>query len=524
MSAEDLGRIVGESVTSIRFRSRVDRDVHVGDLLVAEDTRSRFFLRVVNVHHGAEAAGPDWVERVAGNMIAMENSGQPFRLHESDRRLYRIGVCQPLGYVRLSDGRFRKLKGLPPHFASVRRARPDDWAFLKPYMGDVEVGYLRSGEDIVRFPVGIDSARAFPYHIGVFATTGMGKSNLMKVLAGSVLESGRCGLLLLDPHGEYYDGGTSDKKGLRDHPAARRLSIYSARQLRGSYHALRLSSQEIEVADLKNLFEFSGPQADFLDAARSHFRDGWFSEVAEKGEAQLLGEVPGKFFEGTIAVVKRKLRRLVANGLVHRDPKVTVTKPILEDLRRGRVVLVDTGGLPEAEELLVATVLARTVFETNKQSFGSPEFGEQPPMLIALEEAQRVLGKGSGNANVFAQIAREGRKFKTGLCAITQQPKTLDKEVISQFNTLFILGLADKQDRDKLVESAKQDIASLETEIQTLMPGECLITSPYAPFAIPCAVHLYEEWVGQGKPDSAPPISTGETPRSLPRRSDPGFD
>jgi DNA helicase HerA-like ATPase len=396
-------------------------------------------------------------------------------------------------------------------------------------MGDVEVGYLRSGEDIVPFPVGVDSSRAFPYHVGVFATTGMGKSNLMKVLAGSVLESGRAGLLLLDPHGEYFDGGTAGKKGLRDHPAARRLSVYSNRKLRGNYHALTLSAHEIDVADLKNLFEFSGPQAEFLDASRSHYREGWFSEVCDKTEAQLLAEVPGRFFEGTVAVVKRRLRRLTTNGLVHRDPKVTVTKPILDDLRRGRVVLVDTGGLLEAEELLVATVLARSIFEANKSAFGSAEFADQPPILVALEEAQRVLGNRSGNANVFAQIAREGRKFKTGLCAITQQPKTLDKEVISQFNTLFILGLADKQDRDKLVESAKQDIASLETEIQTLMPGECLITSPYAPFAIPCAVHLYENWVstrdGKGAAGgdriAEPRLGAGPAPNG---DAAPGFD
>ena len=71
----------------------------------------------------------------------------------------------------------------------------------------------------------------------------------------------------------------------------------------------------------------------------------------------------------------------------------------------------------------------------------------------------------------------------------------LDKEVISQFNTLFILGLADKRDRDILQDSAKQDVSQLENEIQMLMPGECLITSPYAPFAVPALVHLYEDYL-----------------------------
>jgi hypothetical protein len=117
-----------------------------------------------------------------------------------------------------------------------------------------------------------------------------------------------------------------------------------------------------------------------------------------------------------------------------------------------------------------------------------------------MEEAQRVLGgiahgdKGK-RRNIFTTIAREGRKFKVGLCAISQQPKLIDEEILSQFNTLFILGLADRKDRDMLTYSAKQDISGLGTEIQMLMPGEALITSPSAPFALPVNIDLYEDYM-----------------------------
>src|SRR6266571_8654702 len=67
-----------------------------------------------------------------------------------------------------------------------------------------------------------------PSHVGVFATTGMGKSNLMKVLAGQLLAArGRYALLLFDPPGEYLEGGAG-RKGLAHHPwAAERLRVYS---------------------------------------------------------------------------------------------------------------------------------------------------------------------------------------------------------------------------------------------------------------------------------------------------------
>src|SRR3981081_1023231 len=119
-----------------------------------------------------------------------------------------------------------------------------------------------------------------------------------------------------------------------------------------------------------------------------------------------------------------------------------------------------------------------------------------PVVAVVLEEAQRVLaGNKDRESNVFPRVAREGRKFKVGLCAVTQQPKLLDDELLSQFNTFFILGLADEKDRSILRSSSKQDISSVGKEIQTLMPGECLIAGLAAPFAMPAKVDLYDDLV-----------------------------
>ena len=79
------------------------------------------------------------------------------------------------------------------------------------------------------------------------------------------------------------------------------------------------------------------------------------------------------------------------------------------------------------------------------------------------------------------------------MCAVSQQPKLIEEEILSQFNTLFILGLADKRDRSILRDSAKQDVSRLNNEIQMLMPGEALIASPFTPFAVPVKVYLCEE-------------------------------
>jgi DNA helicase HerA-like ATPase len=179
----------------------------------------------------------------------------------------------------------------------------------------------------------------------------------------------------------------------------------------------------------------------------------------------------------------------------------------------GYSVLVDTSGLSSMEEILVASVITRRVLETYGQLFldDRERFAALPPTLVALEEAQRVLSKVQrSDENVFPRVAREGRKFKVGLCAVSQQPKLIDDELLSQFNTFFILGLADEKDRNILRGSSKQDISDLGPEIQTLMPGEAIITNLEAPFALPAQVYLYEEYLKSVRgPSPLPPRPEG---------------
>jgi hypothetical protein len=497
-SQRPLGRIIGRAAREIRIRSVYEEDIYIGEILIAEHDENdmKFLLRVFDIEYGAEASSQDWPARTAGNMLVMERGNQEYRLHDKERRLFKVAVCTPLGYI--SNGTFKKPKTIPQHFSKVRRAARDDYSILKQFMGDVVVGKLRSGEDVVDFEVGI-SGREFPHHIGLFATTGMGKSNLMKCLAASLMENRKYGLLILDPHGEYYDGGREELKGLKHHPKAMEsLEVYSARELSGPYNKIKISAHEIEIDDLLHLYEFSQPQREALNAASFKYGGSWLVDLHERSTQEIVHDLV-HFQEGTISVIKRRLNNIFRYGLVTHDKTLSITGDIIKSLCAGKVVLVDTSNMYEAEELLVSIVIARAVFEFNKKKYANPrEFRAIPPMLVTIEEAQRVLGKlpqGMKHTNIFAQIAREGRKFNTGLCAISQQPKLIDEEIMSQFNTLFILGLADKKDRDILRESAKQDVAQLGNEIQMLMPGEALIASPYTPFALPVKIHLYEEYI-----------------------------
>ncbi|MGH9279491.1 MAG: ATP-binding protein, partial [Acidimicrobiales bacterium] len=302
-----------------------------------------------------------------------------------------------------------------------------------------------------------------------------------------------------------------------------RLRTYAARRLPNT-SALRVGLAELTVDDLRTAYDWSRPQEEALfELERFYGRETGLrgpNAAAGEGLTWLLDfsrvddlpgfrdvDLNGRVALNTLQVVHRRACRIVALPCIATDAAVSVGAAVVRDLREGKVVLVDVSGLGSTEEVLVASFLARRVLDEWSGAYlDEPERHERMPVVaIVLEEAQRVLsGTKDRESNVFPRVAREGRKFKVGLCAVTQQPKLVDGELLSQFNTFFVLGLADEKDRTILRSSSKQDISALGPEIQTLMPGECLIASLEAPFALPAKVYLYADVVRDCPPPPAP--------------------
>src|SRR6266511_2659248 len=289
-------------------------------------------------------------------------------------------------------------------------------------------------------------------HVGVFATTGMGKSNLMKVLAGQLLLAhGRYALLLFDPHGEYLHGGEAPRKGLAHHPwAAERLRVYSPSAKAGQASLLRLSLAELTVDDLRTAWKFTGPQSEALESAYALLGEAgtWIKRLAEEEPEDLKDAELGRHALATIQVLTRRAKRIVRLPLMTEDPSQSLTGKVLADLADGKVVLVDTSGMEAVEETLVASLLTRSLLTERAEAYRADRdrFALLPRTLVALEEAQRVLTRlDDAEFNVFPRLAREGRKFNVGLCAVTQQPKLIDAALLSHFNTYFVLGLADER-------------------------------------------------------------------------------
>ena len=355
------GRLYGKNVLEGEFRAAPDEDLFLGELLVAVDeaTGRRYLFRIVDVTYGTEHREPGWAERVAGTLLADDARGDSgaHPLYEQARRTYRVAKCRCLGYLTPDGTEFRKPKSLPTQFSRVIAPEASDFEFLRTRMGDLPVGHLRSGETEVDFEVGIPGA-SLATHVGIFATTGMGKSNLMQVLAGGVMRAhGRYGLLLVDPHGEY-------RTTLARHPwAGERLRTYAARRLPNT-STLRVSLAELTVDDLRTAYEWSRPQEEALFELERHYGGGGLSWLLDFSQLDDLAgfrdiDLGGRVALNTLQVVHRRARRIVELDCIAPDPNVSVGGAVVTDLREGKVVLVDVSGLGSTEEVLVASFLTR---------------------------------------------------------------------------------------------------------------------------------------------------------------------
>lgn len=493
--SEYKGRLIYARGTYTEFVVAPESSVDFGDILVIEGADGdRFYVRAYDFKVKSRWSG---MKNVGYLLNKLDANGQvvneeEFAFYLGGGHTVKVGMAEQLCYAA-ADGTLYNPRTCPDFFAPVRGLGPDDMSLLSELRGDLEVGYLKSGREVLSLPVGIYGQRAITEHMGVFGTTGSGKSNLVKVLAASVLNNGGYGLLVFDVHNEY-------RAALRQHPlAAERVVVYNTMPHQEFTRVLGINPWEVTPDDLTACASFTEPQMDALYKIAAVWGQDWLPYMLRYDVADLSDELAGstgqKFQSRTISKIKSvcwniKQELNIADGSEH-----TALRDILRHLEQGRVVLVELKNVSPLGEQALCSLLCKKLLA----HYATLAEGEHPldcPVLVVLEEAHRFLGKKEYAAsNIFARLVSEARKFNIGLCAVDQQPRLLADKVLSQLNTLFIMGLASKADRAKLEAMSRKDIAQQRNEIKNLDCGEMVVATNYMRFAAPVKVHKFDDYL-----------------------------
>lgn len=493
------------------MRQRSGSGLELGTLLVApvDETGSEYaLLQVFDLLYGSQLE-PRVLEMMSG--MGLEGYGEGADFMERNLRNYVMARARALVQVRRSgDGySIRMPKRLPHFFSELRLADASHLRFLEKPKNPVLLGKVRSGSTVIDVDVFLDGSDLFSHHVLIPATTGRGKSNLVKVMLWSVIGQPYCGLLVLDSHDEYYGRGGP---GLKDHPEARTgLVYYSPAPPKGAV-SLRFNLSLLRPWHFRGIVPLTDAQYEAMRAFHNRFGDRWISALMTTPEQE--AEERLRVQQITASTLKRRLDLVLGvhvgpDGFVKSRTHVFVTDggestvlDICNRLEEGKKVLVDTSRLSDQAELIIGSIIASELLDRYKGYRTAEEGHGKPVVSMVIEEAPRVLRAEEGESSIFGTIAREGRKFRVGLVAITQLASLIPREILANLNTKIILGNEMRAERDAIIGSASQDLGSQGHLIASLDRGEAIVSSVFTKFAIPIQIPLFESLVPEKKAEA----------------------
>lgn len=486
------GLVVSGSSGKVLIRQKSDQDFELGELLVADQGNTKVLLQVFELFHSSQISQQN-LELISGLQLE-ENNNLEFM--DPELRNYTMAFAKPV--LTTDQHGSRTCKTLPPFFSTVRGLEKDDLVFLPKPEDALVIGRLRSGSKLLDFDVSLPGRDLFSHHILISGTTGRGKSVLIKDLLWDAAGKDFCGVLVLDPHDEYFG---RNRLGLKDHPG-KSVVYYTPKDPLPGSKTLKVNLRVLRPQHFSGVADFSDPQIQALNMFYREFGSNWISAIVKERKLQ-----SAVFREETLVVVRRRILHLlnlelkqddiVCNGFFDCVAGESTVSDVCDELEHSKTVIIDTSHFSGSVELLLGSLLAGEVYARYRFFKSQGSLQSKPVVSIVLEEAPRVLGKDvlEKGSNIFATIAREGRKFKVGLTAITQLPSLIPRQILANMNTKIILGTEMRPERQAIIESASQDLSDDDRNIASLDKGEAIVSSSLAKFAFPVKVPFFDDLV-----------------------------
>ncbi len=488
------GQIIGGSFDSLFMRQKKGEALEIGQLVICENEQFKIILQVVDLKHGSQVSQSN-IEYISGMKIEEDADIQ---LMDENLRYYTIAELKSV--LAIEKGKTKLNKRLADFFSEIKTLAKEDIDFLTMPDNPLYIGKLRSGSQVIDSDLFLDGKDVLSHHILVAATTGRGKSNLTSCILWNILKHDYSGILVLDPHDEYFG---RNKLGLKDHPNKDKVVYYTPFNVPQGARTLAINLSKIKPNHFSGAMNLTDAQNDAIYTYFKKFNENWIKQIMIGEEITVNGRPI--IHEGTLNVLKRKLMTLlsinvkdtdiICNGIFDENKGASTISDICDDLENSKVVIIDTSNFSGNLEILIGSMITTEIFNRYRRYKRQGTLPEKPVISVILEEAPRVLGKEvlERGGNVFSSIAKEGRKFKMGICAITQLPSLIPKEILANMNTKIILGIEMASERQAIIDSAAQDLTSDNRNIASLDKGEALITSNFTKFATPVKIPFFPD-------------------------------
>ncbi len=356
----------------------------------------------------------------------------------------------------------------------------------------------------------LDTNKLVSRHFAILSVTGGGKSNTVAVLCKEFGKKNGS-VVILDPHGEYATlyHEELEKKVKAIHPTIN-PAILSPEELAD---IIGLGNNDKEI-NKKRVFleyayhtikkEFPGLSGmDFIEKLGELLYEwvklaevGWeikyYHPLKRKYDMRKTGEDD---FINLVSLYDKvsKFKEDFSLNIGNKD--------IIEEFEIGKINVVNLSGLEIHQMITFVSYIAKNLLSKRILYIKSLRDLNHPnemiktnaiknlnniethykiatkPVVLIVEEAHIFIpiNENTSASLWLGKIAREGRKFGVGLGLVSQRPKQLHPDVLSQTNTKIILRIVEPEDQ-KYIQRASEELGEdLVKDLASLGIGEAIV-------------------------------------------------
>lgn len=479
VSEKEIGRVLEASTPlGFLFKANIDSSIALHDY-VAVEVNELIEKKTEPIQVLAEVT-----KLVAKNPLATESMALDQR---SDLYSYKILETEVLGYLD-ENRRISRPKSAPNPGTPVFRA---DSKNLQQYFKGTEkeipiyIGHLLREPD-VRVPIHLQEGQ---FHLGIFAATRAGKSYLAGKIIEEILDKTIFPIIVVDIHGDYVKMDQEGESGSR-HDLFN-LIVY---QPHGSpkIDGLTAEQRELKIGFKQVTTDAILMMLGKIGDIQSNIMEEILEELGKSDKPYGINDV--------ISVIEFRLKEVDEKG-----------KPILKGSERGSHIgllrrlrglarfvpfteeEVDIGSLfqPKALSVICLSGLRASIQDSltaaiidlvfkNQISMKDNKPEDFIPVFLFIEEAHRVASGGSRFAvETISTAIREGSKYGFFLNIISQRPRSIDQDILSNIGNYAVLRITNAQDQH-IIESASESFSHrLVEDLPALNQGEAVLVGPF---------------------------------------------
>ena len=378
---------------------------------------------------------------------------------EDDDSYYIMGKIKVLG-----DVKNMQIPRIPPR-PGTEVYKAEERILKKIFSnGHIEIGSLISRD----IPVCLDVDKLCSRHLAILAITGMGKSNTVSVLLEE-LNKLNATVLVFDMHREYADI-KSENTTIRKNIIKPKINIYNM-----SYdYLMDLAGVDAQATVQRAI----GRKA--IKKIKENSKEHDFNtpeEFIDRIIRELEGYMEYDEYKGKVDSILTLIMRF-EDMKIFKKKMIGINYNPIANIRENYINILDISELDEFSIDTVISYFTKEILNDRKLALWNTK--KPKPIFLIFEEAHLIVpdNRTTKSKGPISKIAREGRKFGVGICLVSQRPKTLDQESLSQCNNFIISKLIEPSDQRHVQHASESLSEDLLKQLPGLNVGEAVIIGP----------------------------------------------